>query len=114
MTSSNINLASSKPSSQATRLTSATTSQLLLVPNAFNYIINKGKGPSLVLRDSYSRLILVYNSNYNLYAILNENTPGGYSPYIYKELLFDNWPIVINELPKNCILALLLKRPQIL
>ena len=76
--------------------------------------MDKGKGPSLVLRDSCSRPIPVYNSNYNLYAIPNENTPGGYSPYVYKELLFDDWPVVINELSKNCILAPPPKRSRIL
>ena len=72
--------------------------------------MDKGKGPSLVLRDSYSRPIPVYNSNYNPYTIPNKDTPGGYSPYIYKEPLFDNRSVVINKLPKNCILTPLPKR----
>jgi hypothetical protein len=90
MTSFNIDLVSPEPSSRATRSTSITTSQLLSVPNAFNRIMDKGKGPFLVLRDSCSRPIPIYNSNYNLYAIPNKDIPGGYSPYIYKEPLFDN------------------------
>ncbi len=90
MTSSTINLASPEPSSRATRLTSATTSQLLLVLNAFSRIMDKGKGPSLVLRDTCSRLILGYNSNYNLYDTPFKDIPGRYSPYVFKELLYDN------------------------
>jgi hypothetical protein len=74
--------------------------------------MDKGKGPSLVLRDSCSRPTPAYNSNYNPYAIPNEDTPGGYSPYVYKEPLFDDRPVVINELPKNCILAPPPKRPR--
>ncbi|PMD13219.1 hypothetical protein NA56DRAFT_712254 [Hyaloscypha hepaticicola] len=112
MTSSNVDLASPEPSLRATRSTSATTSQLQSVPNAFSRIMDKGKGHSLVLRDSCSRPMPAYNSNYNLYAIPNEDTPGGYSPYVFKEPLFDDRPIVVNKLPKNCILAPPLKRPR--
>ena len=108
----NIDLTSLKPSSRVTRLISTITSQLLLILNAFNRIMDKGKGPSLMLRDSCSRLILIYNSNYNLYAIPNEDILGGYSPYVYKEPLFDDRLIVIIELLKYCILVPLLQRPR--
>ena len=108
--SSNIDLTSPKPSSRVTRLTSITTSQLLSVPNTFNHIIDKGKSPSLVLRDTYLYPTPVYNSNYNLYTILYKNIPGKYSPYIFKELLYNNRPIIIIQLSKYYILAPLLKR----
>jgi hypothetical protein len=90
MTSFNVDLTSFKPSSRATRLTSAITSQLLSVPNAFSRIINKRKGPSLILRDSCLRFTLKYNSNYNLYAIPNKDILSKYSLYVYKEPLFDD------------------------
>jgi hypothetical protein len=43
-----------------------------------------------MLHDSYSHLILVYNSNYNLYIIPNEDTLNRYNPYTFKELLFND------------------------
>ena len=110
----NIDLTSLKPSSRVTRLISITISQLLSVLNTFNCIINKGKGPSLVLRDTYSRSTLVYNSNYNLYTILYKDIPGEYNPYIFKELLYNNRLIIIIQLFKYYILTPLLKRPRIL
>ena len=112
MTSSNIDLTSPESSSRAIRLTSTTTSQLLSVPNAFNRIMDKGKGPSLVLRDTCSRPTPAYNSNYNLYAIPCEDIPGGYSPYIFKEPLYDDRLVVVTQLPKHCVLTPSLKRPR--
>ena len=112
MTSFNVDLTSPEPSSRATRLTSATTSQLPSVPNTFNRIMDKGKGPSLVLRDTCSRPIPVYNSNYNPYAIPCEDIPGGYSPYVFKEPLYDDRPVVVTQLPKHCVLAPSPKRPR--
>ena len=108
----NVNLTSLKPSSRATRLTFTTTSQLPLVLNAFNRIINKGKGPSLMLRDSCLRLTLAYNSNYNLYVTLCKDITSGYSPYVFKEPLFDDRPIIVVQLPKHCVLAPPAKRPR--
>jgi hypothetical protein len=67
--------------------------------------MNKGKDPSLVLRDSCLHPTPEYNSNYNPYVIPNKDIPGGYSPYVYKKPLFDDRPIVVTELSKYCVLA---------
>ena len=112
MAPSNIDLSSLEPSSRVIQSTSAITSQLLLIPNTFNCIINKGKGPSLVLRDTCSRPTPAYNSNYNPYAIPCEDIPGGYSPYVFKEPLYDDRPVVVTQLPKHCVLAPSPKRPR--
>ncbi len=114
MTSFNANLTSLKPSSRATPSTSATTSQLTSIPNAFNRIMDKGKGPYQVLRDTCSRPTPEYNSKYNLYVIPYEDTFSGYSPYVFKEPLFNNRPIIIVQLPKHCVLAPPMKRPRTL
>ncbi len=65
------------------------------------------------LYNTYLRLTLKYNTNYNPYTTLSKNLPNRYSPYIFKELLYDNQLIIINKLPKNYIVAPLPKRPQI-
>jgi hypothetical protein len=63
-----------------------------------------------ILHDTCKRLILRYNTNYNLYVILKDNLLVRYSPYVFKEPLYDNQPITINELLKNCVVVLLAKR----
>ena len=108
----NIDLSSPEPSSRATRSTSTTTSQLLSIPNTFNRIIDKGKGSSQILHDTYSRPIPEYNSKYNPYVIPCKDTFSGYSPYIFKEPLFDNRPIIVVQLPKYCVLTPPAKRPR--
>jgi hypothetical protein len=112
MAPSNVDLSSPEPSSRATRSTSATTSQLPSIPNAFNRIMDNGKGPFQVLRDTCSRPTPEYNSKYNPYVIPCEDTFGGYSPYVFKEPLFDDRPIIVVQLPKHCVLAPPAKRPR--
>jgi hypothetical protein len=94
MTSLNIDLTSPRLSPRFTRSTSITvTSQSSSLPNAFGYLINKGKGrdrDNLVLRDTYLRPIPEYNTNYNPYAIPSKDLLNGYSPYAFKEPLFNN------------------------
>ena len=53
-------------------------------------MIEKEKGPPIVLYNTYLRPMLEYNTNYNLYIIPREDLSGGYSPYIFKEPLFNN------------------------
>jgi hypothetical protein len=94
MTSLNIDLTSPRPSPRSTRSTSiAVTSQSSSLLNAFSHLMDKGKGRdwgNLVLRDTYLRLVPEYNTNYNLYAIPSEDLLNGYSPYAFKEPLFDD------------------------
>ena len=68
------------------------------------------KGRDLILHNTYIRLILQYNTNYNLYAILREDLLVKYNPYIFKEPLYNNRLITINELLKNCVIVPLKKR----
>jgi hypothetical protein len=70
--------------------------------------MDKGKGynrGNLVLRDTYLRLIPEYNTNYNLYIIPSKDLLNGYNPYTFKEPLFNDRLISINQLPKNYIIA---------
>jgi hypothetical protein len=114
MTSLNIDLTSPGPSPRSTRSTSATaTSQSSSLPNAFGRLMDKGKGRDRgdpVLRDTCLRPAPEYNTNYNLYAIPSKDLPNGYSPYAFKEPLFDDRPVSINQLPKNCAIALPAKK----
>ncbi len=71
------------------------------------------KGCDPVLYNTYICPILKYNTNYNLYAIISKDLPSRYSPYVFQELLYDNQPVIINKLPKNCIVTPLAKIPQI-
>jgi hypothetical protein len=55
--------------------------------------MDKGKGRdrgNLVLRDTCLYLVLEYNTNYNLYVIPSKDLLNGYSPYAFKEPLFDD------------------------
>ena len=90
MAPSNINLTSPEPSARSTRLTSTTTAQLLTLPNAFGRIIEKEKGPPIVLRNTCLRPIPEYNTNYNPYIIPRKDLPSRYSPYVFKKPLFNN------------------------
>jgi hypothetical protein len=92
MTPPNIDLSSPEPSTRSMRLTSINTSQSIALPNAFNHIMGAVKETSNpgVIRDTCLRLTLEYNSNYNLYVVPREDLHQGYSPYIFKEPLFDN------------------------
>ncbi len=87
---SDIDFTSPKPSLKFIRSTSAAMSQLLSLLNAFSCIIDKVKGPYLVLYNTCLCLIPEYNANYNLYAIPSRDWPSKYDPYAFKEPLFDN------------------------
>jgi hypothetical protein len=65
-----------------------------------------------ILRDTYIRLTPQYNTNYNPYAILRNDLPVKYSPYVFKEPLHDDRPIIVKELLKNCVVAPLAKRTR--
>jgi hypothetical protein len=112
MPPSNIDLTSPEPSTPSIRSTSATTSQSSSLPNAFGRMMEKQKGPEMVIRDQCMRPTLEYNTNYNPYAIPRDDLPGGYSPYVFKEPLFDDRPAIVARLPKKCTLAPPAKRPR--
>jgi hypothetical protein len=76
-------------------------------------MIQGEKRHDLALRDTCLRPIPKYNMNYNPYTTLSEDLLNRYSPYIFKEPLYDDRLIIVNELPKNCIVASLPKRPRI-
>ncbi len=113
MAPSNINLTSPELSSRSMRLTSITITSQLLIPNAFSHIMQGEKRYNPALYDTCLCPMPKYNINYNLYATPSKDLPNRYSPYVFKELLYDNRPVIINKLPKNCVVAPLLKRPQI-
>jgi hypothetical protein len=65
-----------------------TLAQLLSLLNAFNRKMEKDDPGAF--RDTCLCFILRYNANYNLYVIPCEDLLNGYSPYIFKEPLFDD------------------------
>jgi hypothetical protein len=68
--------------------------------------------PLVVIRDRCLCPPLIYNTNYNLYKSLRDDLPGGYSPYVFKEPLFDDRPVIVSYLPKESTLAPPPKRPR--
>jgi hypothetical protein len=112
MAPSNIDLTSPEPSVRSIRSTSAATAQSSSLPNAFGRMMDKEKGPPAVLRDSCLRPTPEYNANYNPYVVPREDLPGGYSPYVFKEPLFDDRPVIVAQLPRKCALAPPAKRAR--
>jgi hypothetical protein len=112
-TSNNVDLTSPGPELRSIRSTSATASQSSSLPNAFSQMMgDKGKAPEVVLRDRCKRPTPTYNSNYNPYEPPRADLPRGYTPYVFNEPLFDDRPVIINQLPKKCILAGASKRTR--
>ena len=82
---------------------SITTSATLI--NLFKQIIGLKAAEKLVsLQDYCSHSELIYNDRYNLNKPPNEKNRGDYSPYDFREPLFDNRPIVITRLPIGYII----------
>ncbi|PMD20105.1 hypothetical protein NA56DRAFT_660012 [Hyaloscypha hepaticicola] len=106
MAPSDIDLTSLEPSLRFTRLTSVTTISQSSLANAFSRIMPGEKGRDLILRDTCIRPTPQYKTNYNPYAIPREDLLTGYSPYVFKEPLY-------NDLPKNCIVTPLAKRTRL-
>jgi hypothetical protein len=55
----------------------------------------KGKVQELIRRDTCKRLEPTYNANYNPYKKPPKDQPGGYSPYVYGEPLWDDRPVIV-------------------
>ncbi|PMD19705.1 hypothetical protein NA56DRAFT_660409 [Hyaloscypha hepaticicola] len=113
MAPSNIDLYSLELSSRSTRLTSIITTSQSLIPNAFGRMMPGEKGRDPILRDTCIHSTPQYNTNYNPYAIPREDLLAGYSPYIFKEPLHDNRLVIVNELPKNCVVTPPAKRTHL-
>jgi hypothetical protein len=58
-----------------------------------------------VRRDACNRPTPVYNHNYNLKRPPRKDLPGGYTPYVFNEPLFDDREVQISRLPKHYIVA---------
>ena len=63
-----------------------------------------------VLRDRCFRPVLVYNDRYDPTKLLSEDLKADYSPYDYRELLFDDREVDIRRLPTGYVLAPTAKR----
>lgn len=107
-----MDLNSPESSSRSTRSISIATTSQSSIPNAFGRIMPGEKGRDPILRDTCIRPMPQYNTNYNPYAMPREDLPAGYSPYVFKEPLYDDRPIIVNELPKNCVVAPPAKRTR--
>ncbi|PMD26689.1 hypothetical protein NA56DRAFT_744019, partial [Hyaloscypha hepaticicola] len=112
MAPSNIDLTSPELSLRSIRSISVTTMSQSSLPNAFGHIMPGEKGRDLILRDTCICPTPQYNTNYNPYAIPREDLPAGYSPYVFKEPLYDDRPVTVNELPKNCVVTPPAKRTR--
>jgi len=51
------------------------------------------------IRDQCQRPSPIYNSNYNPNRPPPDNLPGGYSPYVFGEPLYDNREAIVSRLP---------------
>jgi hypothetical protein len=73
------------------------------LPNAFSRMIQNGQPLGLIQntiqRDRCSRLILTYNVSYDPFRSPLVDLPLNYSPYKPRELLFDDWPIIVLRIP---------------
>jgi hypothetical protein len=83
-------------------------------PNAFTTIIRPAKPfPVKVIKDKYNRLIPIYNGNYNPEKLTPEDQLLDYSPYAFREPLFNNRVAIISRLPRWHVLASTLKRARL-
>ena len=73
---------------------------------------SRGVVQATIQRDRCSRLVLKYNDNYNPYQPAKSGLPTNYSPYDYREPLFDNRSVIIANLPRNYTLAPPSKKPR--
>ena len=63
----------------------------LSLPSAFNRMMNSNRSTKDVpLRDKCYRPEPTYNSNYNPYEKPRSDLPGGYTPYVFPEPLWDD------------------------
>jgi hypothetical protein len=101
-------LKNNNTASQVLSITSGST-----LPNTFSRII--GPAPivqSTAKRDYYTRPTPQYNHNYDLYKKPSNDLRRDYSPYIYREPLYDDQPIIVARLPRYHTKAGAIKKPR--
>jgi hypothetical protein len=62
------------------------------------------------VRDRCRRPSLTYNSNYNPYEPPRDDLPLSYSPYVFREPLYDGQEVIVSRLPAQHILCSTNKR----
>jgi hypothetical protein len=73
---------------------SASNSQTTL-PNVFGRMMSSSQPAAhIAIKDKCPRPTPNYNDNYNP-DLLRDNLPGGYSPYVRGEPLYDDRPVII-------------------
>ena len=83
------------------------------LPNAFSRLM----GPAPVIqstakRDLYIRPTPIYNQYYNLFQKPADDLRSDYSPYVYREPLYDDRAIVVARLLKHHTEASAVKKPR--
>ncbi|KAH7348972.1 hypothetical protein BKA65DRAFT_501830 [Rhexocercosporidium sp. MPI-PUGE-AT-0058] len=61
--------------------------------------------PTFVIKDRCIRLIPLYNDNYDPFKPARDNLKLNYSPYSFREPLFNDRPVKASNLPRGFILA---------
>src|SRR6266536_4192693 len=90
----------------------STTTSRSTLPNAFNRMIQPAPVvQSTVKRDRCTRPTPTYNHNYNLYKKPPVDLRSDYSPYIYREPLYDDQLIIIARLLTYYIVSGPIKKP---
>jgi hypothetical protein len=81
------------------------------LPSAFGRMMQPNRPlTALLVRDRCTRPELTYNDKYNPYVLLPSDLNKEYSPYVYRELLYDDRAITVANLPRQHILAGAAKR----
>ena len=94
--------------SQAETITSGST-----LPNAFSRMMGPAPtGQSTQKRDRYIRLKPQYNRNYNPFEKPPNDLRPDYSPYVFREPLYDDRAIIIARLPRYYTAAPAAKKPR--
>jgi hypothetical protein len=65
---------------------------------------------SFVIKDTYVQSTPLYNNKYNFFKPTRDDLPSDYSPYVNKELLFNNKAVIVANLLKDIILSLATKK----
>ena len=89
---------------------SATPSSTVL-PNVFSCLMQNTGLPG-IQRDRCRRPPLVYNHNYDPYKSPPDDLPGGYSPYVYGEPLYNGREVIIARLLPHYAVAGPTKKPR--
>lgn len=78
----------------------STTNSQSTMTNMFGCIMSNSQLAQLVVvKDKCNRPTPTYNHNYNPDLHPRDDLPGGYSPYVHRELLYDDRPAIISRFP---------------